>query len=155
MDEAVKNLTDLLNDGVISIETFSKSIRALRKREQEQIPAPRTKRDVPVPTPRTKRDVPVPVPAPRRLAPRFDSRTVSIPKPVRVVATPSKPVRVVAPLTFFQTPWVIGNFLRGWQMNIPVEHPLEADPRAFLEGVRPQIRSKLEEELQALRSLKF
>ena len=58
-------------------------------------------------------------------------------------------------LDFFQTPWVIGKFLRGWQFNVPEGHSLEIDPRAFFESVRPQIHSKLEEELQALHGLKF
>ena len=33
--------------------------------------------------------------------------------------------------------------------------PHGADPRAFLEGVRPQIRAKLEEEIKALNGIKF
>ena len=46
-------------------------------------------------------------------------------------------------LGFRQTPWAIGSFLRGWQMDVPQGHPHGADPRAFLEGVRSQIRAKL------------
>ena len=53
-------------------------------------------------------------------------------------------------LTFRQTPWAIGNFLRGWQMDVPQGHPQGADPRAFLESIEPQIREKLGEELRAL-----
>ena len=53
-------------------------------------------------------------------------------------------------LTFRQTPWAIGNFLRGWQMDVPQGHPQGADPRTFLERVEPQIRGKLEEEFVAL-----
>ena len=30
-----------------------------------------------------------------------------------------------------------------------------ADPRAFLDGVRPQIRAKLQEEIKALNGIKF
>ena len=40
-------------------------------------------------------------------------------------------------------------------MNVPEGHSLEVDPKTFLEGVRPQILSKLEEELQALHGIKF
>ena len=53
-------------------------------------------------------------------------------------------------LTFRQTPWALGNFLRGWQMEVPRGHPQGADPRAFLESVESQIQKKLEEELRAL-----
>ena len=53
-------------------------------------------------------------------------------------------------LTFRQTPWALGNFLRGWQMDVPRGHPQGADPRAFLESIEPLIRRKLGEELRAL-----
>ena len=43
-------------------------------------------------------------------------------------------------LTFRQTPWALGNFLRGWQMDVPKGQG--ADPRAFLEEVEPQIQIK-------------
>ena len=40
-------------------------------------------------------------------------------------------------------------------MDVPQGHPHDADPRAFLEGVRPQIRAKLEEEIKTLNRIKF
>ena len=41
-------------------------------------------------------------------------------------------------------------------MDVPQGHPQGADPRAFLESIEPQIREKLEEELEALNGgLKF
>ena len=58
-------------------------------------------------------------------------------------------------LVFRRTPWTIGNFLRGWQMDVPRGHPLDADPLYFLEGVRPQISQKLTEEILALKGIKF
>ena len=56
---------------------------------------------------------------------------------------------------FRRTRWVIGSFLRGWQMDVPQGHPHGTDPRAFLEGLRPQIRAKLEEEIKDLNGIKF
>lgn len=57
---------------------------------------------------------------------------------------------------FRRTPFVIGNFLRGWQMDVPEGHPQGADPMAFLEVAEPLIQKKLEEELKALKGgLKF
>ena len=50
-------------------------------------------------------------------------------------------------LVFRQTPWAIGNFLCGWQMDVPEGH---GGPRAFLEEIKPQIQGKLEEELKDL-----
>ena len=59
-------------------------------------------------------------------------------------------------LAFRRTRWTLGNFLRGWQMDVPQGHPQGADPRTFLESVKPKIREKLEKELIALRGgLKF
>ena len=55
-------------------------------------------------------------------------------------------------LVFRQTPWVIGSFLRGWQMDDPKGH---ADPRAFLEEVEAQIHDKLVEEIKVLNGVKF
>ena len=40
-------------------------------------------------------------------------------------------------------------------MDVPQGHPHSADPRAFLEGVRPQIRAKFEEEIKALGGVMF
>ena len=58
-------------------------------------------------------------------------------------------------LAFKQTPWVIGKFLRGWQMNVPEDNKLNADPKAFLEGVRQKIHQKLAEEIEDLNGVKF
>ena len=58
-------------------------------------------------------------------------------------------------LAFRQTAWAIGSFLRGWQMDVPKRHPLGADPKAFLVGLRPQIYNKLEEQIRALNGIKF
>ena len=54
------------------------------------------------------------------------------------------------------SPWALGSFLRGWQMDVPQGHPQGAGPRIFLESVEPQISEKLGKELIALRGgLKF
>ena len=58
-------------------------------------------------------------------------------------------------LTFRQTPSVTGGFLRGWQMDFPSGYHLDADPRAFLEGFRPQIHQTLTQELLDLKGVKF
>ena len=40
-------------------------------------------------------------------------------------------------------------------MDVPEGHTLEADPRAFLDGVHSQIHQKLMEEILALHGVKF
>ena len=87
-----------------------------------------------------------PTPAPRRRAP--------IPAP-RARAPIPAPRRSLRGLVFEKTPWAIGNFLRGWQMDVPRGHRLGADPLVFLDGVRPQIHRKLTEEILDLKGVKF
>ena len=58
-------------------------------------------------------------------------------------------------LVFYRTPWVIGSFLRGWQMDISDGHPSGVDVRAFMQEVEPRIHDMLEEEILALNSIKF
>ena len=40
-------------------------------------------------------------------------------------------------------------------MDVPNGNYLESDPRIFLKNIRPQIFSKLEEELKKLKGLNF
>ena len=56
---------------------------------------------------------------------------------------------------FYRTPWVIGNFLRGWQMDIAEGHPSGVDVRTFMQEMRPQMHKKLSEEILALNGIKF
>ena len=86
-------------------------------------------------------------PAPRRRAP--------IPAPIPAPRAPIPAPRRRRGLVFEKTPWAIGNFLRGWQMDVPRGHRLGADPLVFLDGVRPQIRQKLTEEILDLKGVKF
>ena len=50
---------------------------------------------------------------------------------------------------------MVGKYLRGWELEVPQGHSLEADPKSFLEGVRPQIVAKLKEEATELKGIKF
>jgi len=61
----------------------------------------------------------------------------------------------IGKLRFRRTPWVIGNFLRGWQMDVPGGYPTEADPKEFLNKAEPIIHKKLVEEIKALKGVKF
>ena len=58
-------------------------------------------------------------------------------------------------LVFYRTPWVIGSFLRGWQMDIPEGHLSGVDVRAFMQEVEPRIHDKLEGEILAVNGVKF
>ena len=78
------------------------------------------------------------------------------PIPAPRAPTPAPRAPIPAPrrrgLAFRRTQWAIGNFLRGWQMDVPRGHQ---DPLVFLNGVRPQIRQKLTEEILDLEGVKF
>ena len=56
---------------------------------------------------------------------------------------------------FYRTPWVIGSFLRGWQMGISEGHSPGVDVRAFMQEVDPRTHDKLEEEILSLNGIKF
>ncbi|MEW8333945.1 MAG: hypothetical protein AB2692_23655 [Candidatus Thiodiazotropha sp.] len=58
-------------------------------------------------------------------------------------------------LVFYRTPWVIGSFLRGWQMDISEGHPSGVDVRTFMQEVEPRIHDKLEEEILVLNGIQF
>ena len=58
-------------------------------------------------------------------------------------------------LEFKQTPYTIGSFLKGYEMNVPMNHELERDPKTFLEGVESKLRSVLTKELKSLGGIKF
>ena len=135
MDTAVNQLNVLLRQGVISAQTYADGLDAISSRRERPTPAPR--RQAPTPAPRRQ------PPTQRRQAPTPRRQT---PVPRRQTPTPRRRSPTLRDLVFRRTPWTIGNFLRGWQMNVPQGHPLGADPLTFLEGVRPQIRQKLTEE---------
>ena len=58
-------------------------------------------------------------------------------------------------LLLYRTLWVIGSFLRGWQMDIPEGHPSGVAVRAFMQEEEPRIHDKLEEEILVLNGVKF
>ena len=59
------------------------------------------------------------------------------------------------PLEFEKTPWVIGNCLRGWQIDVPDNHVFAADVNAFFEFIKPKLVEKLKNELSELKNLKY
>ena len=91
----------------------------------------------------------------REFDPNFPSKTLRTTTDYQKDVLELVSAEKVDELIFRQTRWVIGNYLRGWQMDVPQGNTLEADPRAFLDGVRPQIHQKLTEEILDLNGVKF
>ena len=156
MDDAVKHLARLLRSGAITPQTYAEGLSAVA--EFRPTPVPRQRREPPSPAPRQRREPPTPAPCLRREPPTPAPRQRPTPAP-RGVPSPDtagedayiEEIPVPRQLVYRRTRWVIGSFLRGWQMDVPQGHPHGADPRAFLEGVRPQIRAKI----KALNGIKF
>ena len=69
-------------------------------------------------------------------------------------STPQVPSKTQR-LEFERSKWVVGRYLRGWEVVVPQGHSLSADPKSFLEGVRPQVMLKLKEVVAALQGIKF
>ena len=140
-----------------------------RQRREPPTPAPHQRSDPPTPAPRQRREPPTPAPRQRPTPPNATGKGAHneetpderpVPPPRRRRAPPKetpdeRPIPRRRRMVFRRTRWVIGSFLRGWQMDVPQRHPHGADPRAFLEEVRPQIRAKLEKEIKTLNSIKF
>ena len=91
--------------------------------------------------PRNPRHVPPPLPSRRRKRKAIAEEFDPLPKTLRTTADYQQEIldlfasnKKTDVLTFQQTPWVIGSFLRGWQMDAPERY--DADPRASLEKMR-------------------
>ena len=160
----MQNLTDLLRRGVITPQTYADGLSALGK--ERPTPTPR-KRERPTPAPQ-KRERPTPAPRKRKRpkpAPRKHERPTPAPrlltdkefdKLMGEIYEEQTGRRTPAPsLVFQKARWIIDDQLRGWQMDVPEGHELGADPKSFLEGVRPQIHKKLVEEVVDLKGFKF
>ena len=160
-DGAVERLVSLFLAGAITPQTYVNGLRALA--ETPLTPAP-------ISPPRRRRALPTRAPRPRKVSSpagegssQFHPARASYPAgegfsqfhPAWASSPTGEGLPNLQQLAFRRTRWTIGSFLRSWQMDVPQNHPNGADPRAFLEGVRPQIQAKLEEEIEALNGVKF
>lgn len=71
---------------------------------------------------------------------------------------PLRPLRralTTQTLEFKQTPFTIGNYLKGYEMNMPLDHALENDPRIFFDEVKSKIQLILNKELEELGGVKY
>ena len=163
IDDAVKQLARLFRSGVITRQTYVEGLAALSV--TPPIPAPC---QAPTPAPRSPAPRRPPTPAPRQpptptpvemdayieeiLSQMPGERPTPAPRRRRPIPR-QRPIP--APLVFRRTRWTMGEYLRGWKMDVPQGHPDGADPRAFHEGVRPPIQAKVKEEIKALNGVKF
>ena len=141
----MKHLARLLRSGAITPQTYAEGLSALA--ETPPIPAPHQRREPPTPAPCQRREWPTRLHASegpswarescRRLrwAPT-SRRYLSEMQGERPIPAPRwrRPIPAPRQLVFHRTRWVIGSFLRGWQMDVPQGHPHGVDPKAFLEG---------------------
>ena len=84
-----------------------------------------------------------------------ERRLIDIPLPANEMPPNRNKNEITNGLVFNQTRYKLANYLRSWVMDIPKGHPASADPRAFLDDVRPTIRQKLVEEIQEFSGIKF
>jgi hypothetical protein len=78
-----------------------------------------------------------------------------IPKALPKPLTPLKRGLTTKTLKLKQTPFTIGNFLKGYEMNVPLNHATESDPRTFLQEIKPEIQNILTNEIRELGGVKF
>ena len=175
----VKELNAHLQQGSITLQMYAEGLAAIKTQKQRErsTPAPalhdvvytilgepiseEVKRRLLKPLlPRNPRPVPPPRPSKRRkrkaIVEEFDPLSIAL----RTTADYQQEILDLfdvasnkKKLAFRQTPWAIGSFLRGWQMDAPERYG--ADPRASLEKMRPRSLKKLEEEIRARNGIKF
>ena len=130
MDDAVKHLARLLRSGAITPQTYAEGLSVLA--ETPPTPAPRQRCEPPTPAPRQRRERPTPAPRQRRpiLGPH-DVPTAGMDAYIEKILSQMpderpipalcrrRPIPASRQLVFRRTRWVIGSFLRGWQMDVP------------------------------------
>ena len=125
MDDAVKHPARLLRSGAITPQTYAEGLSALA--EIPPTPVPHQRREPPTPAPRQR-----PTPAPRDVPSpdtagedAYIEEILSQMPDERLIPAPRRrrPIPVARQLVFRRTRWVIGSFLRGWQMDVPQGHP--------------------------------
>ena len=158
IDDAVKQLARLF----LTRQTYVEGLAALSVTPriptpcQAPTPAPRPPAPRRPPTP-APRQPPTPTPAERDayieeiLSQMPGERPTPAPRRRRPIPR-QRPIP--SPLVFRRTRWTMGEYLRGWKMDVSQGHPDGADPRAFY-GVRPPTQAKVKEEIKALNGVKF
>ena len=71
---------------------------------------------------------------------------------------PLKPIKralTTKTLNFVQTPFTIANFLKAYEMNVPLDYKTEKDPYNFLQEVKSKIQTVLTNEIRNLGGVKF
>ena len=139
-----------------------------------QRPHPHRPREPPTPAPRQRRERPTPAPHKRR-EPPLRPRASGPPRPRATcrrtptsrrsfqkcrASGPSRPHAgegLSRPRASWCSAGLAGSSARSYEDGrwMCLKGTLGADPRAFLEGVRPQIRAKHEEEIKALNGINF
>ena len=79
----------------------------------------------------------------------------SVPQNPHIPLKPLKLALTTQTLEFKQTPFTIGNYLKGYEMNVPLGYATEKDPEMFFEEVKSKIERVLIEELASLGGVKF
>ena len=127
----MKHLARLLRSGAITPQSYAEGLSALA--ETLPTPAPRQRCESPTPAPRQRRPIPGPRDLPTAEMDAYINEILLAMPGERPIPDPCRrrPIPAQRQLVFRWTRWVIGSFLRGWQMDVHQGHPRGADPRAF------------------------
>ena len=135
----MKHIARLLRSGAITPQTYAEGLNALaetlptpapRQRREPPTPATRQRRQRPIPAPRQRRPNPGPHDVPTAVMDAYIEEILSEMPGERPIPAPRRRWPIPAPrqLVFRRTRWVIGSFLRGWQMDVPQGHPMVQTP---------------------------
>ena len=126
MEKSLNDLNKLLDEGLITLELYAKSFNSITQasaNEERKFPVPAPRRKRPVPAPRRKRPVPTPrrklISSPVLFTDEEWEQFVNEIAEGAAAAQQQQAEKPVDELTLIRISWVIGNYLRGWQMNVP------------------------------------
>ena len=154
MDIRLKKINDLLQKGLISQQTYLESFDLLRQIPNEARKKPSAK---PLTTKLSaKRQSKTPVPirkASKRRLPGDDHLKDQYIDELLSESPDNK--QKSEGLLFERTPFAIGNFLRGYVMNVPSDHDYAKDAKILFDGTQKILKDKLIDELKELKGVKF
>ena len=160
MDKRLEQLNSLLRQGLITPETYAESFDIITKlsKGEQGAPVPKPRQERPVPKPRTKSLVP----AARKKKSVFTNEEMDryvedlLSESVTAKTADDEKVKSTkVKLAWQRTPFAIGNFLRGWVINVPANHAHANDAEILLDGLKATIKSKVADELKSLRGSNF
>ena len=156
MDIRLKKINDLLQKGLISQQTYLESFDLLSQIPNEAHKKPLASPLAAKPSAKPKRQSKIPVPIRKASKRRLPGDNHLMDQYIDELLSESPDNKQKSEgLIFERTPFAIGNFLRGYVMNVPSDHNYAKDAEILFDGIQKILKDKLIDELKELKGVKF